>query len=535
MKHRQRPIARPIRAWRHLRRHWRRENGNVAVISALLITVLIGVLALVIDIGFIAGQRRFMQNGADAAALAAARKLAGSVAPREFSSAPDPTVFLTRFDTSDATVYATAEAYAKANQNVGLTTTTTNFQVELWYCVADTPTDYSGADCNDSDLDSDPLNDANNDWVARPPPAQPVDDGTVPIGAYMVRVRVSSTITTIFGGAANISPDASTSAIAVAMILGACPPVGTGNIWPFTVKDQPEWQFGVGWNELYKLWDPNPPGGGSWKQILDLSPAAEWCDNDALDYQWGNPTPGYLIPRNTPKNEGGASVYCARPDSTTGLPFYGNDPWDGVPNKGWNRGVYKPDPRPSGGSCNWQGIGDITTDVQNWAAGAWNGTLAVGMWMPTYMGGNFGANIGDAIYGSSSGAPVSNCTGTQHFFSTYDGIDTEHSPSWGKYKYVRIYTYDDKEIWNTSSNQWQSCPGNSPCPTGAPERVQLKKIYTFRIYEKPTIGSCGNGGTVTSSTICGRIESPVLPPDTTPGCGGSTTPSTQGNIVRMRG
>lgn len=53
-----------------------RERGQTMVIVAVLMVGLIGILALVIDLGNVHAERRRMQNAADAAALAGARALA---------------------------------------------------------------------------------------------------------------------------------------------------------------------------------------------------------------------------------------------------------------------------------------------------------------------------------------------------------------------------------------------------------------------------------------------------------------------------
>ncbi len=53
-----------------------RRGGQTLAIVALLLVVLIGFLAVTIDVGNLYAQRRFMQNAADAAALAGARALA---------------------------------------------------------------------------------------------------------------------------------------------------------------------------------------------------------------------------------------------------------------------------------------------------------------------------------------------------------------------------------------------------------------------------------------------------------------------------
>ena len=54
----------------------RREEGQMLVLAVLLLVVLIGFLGLVVDVGYAYVQRRFVQNAADAAALAATQELA---------------------------------------------------------------------------------------------------------------------------------------------------------------------------------------------------------------------------------------------------------------------------------------------------------------------------------------------------------------------------------------------------------------------------------------------------------------------------
>jgi Flp pilus assembly protein TadG len=54
----------------------RGEKGQVLVIGALMMTALIGFLAVVLDVGNAYAQRRFVQNAADAASIAGARYLA---------------------------------------------------------------------------------------------------------------------------------------------------------------------------------------------------------------------------------------------------------------------------------------------------------------------------------------------------------------------------------------------------------------------------------------------------------------------------
>ena len=57
-------------------RGWCWQRGQTLAIVALMLVVLVGFLAIVIDVGNIYVQRRFMQNAADAGALAGARAMA---------------------------------------------------------------------------------------------------------------------------------------------------------------------------------------------------------------------------------------------------------------------------------------------------------------------------------------------------------------------------------------------------------------------------------------------------------------------------
>src|SRR5688572_2138263 len=69
--------------------------------GALMMTVLLGFLALVADTGHAYAQRRFVQNGADAAALAAVRVLANNLDS----------------GTADATTVAVLNQYLSANND----------------------------------------------------------------------------------------------------------------------------------------------------------------------------------------------------------------------------------------------------------------------------------------------------------------------------------------------------------------------------------------------------------------------------------
>lgn len=479
------------------RRLWRAENGNLLVITALLLTTFIGIMTLVIDVGLVAGQRRFMQNGADAAALAAARRLAGSVSPYP-ASPPRPIPHF--FGVSDAAVRAEAFDIASQNQNAGVTGRTTSFTVLVEYCVA----------ANDSSYNFAPDCPSPNSWVAGP-----TGDGRVPDGAYKVRVTVASTITNVFGGAVGLT-DSNVAATATAVIHGVCPQVvATGNIWPFTLWDQQD--FGTVPSQLYQLWGstaPSPPFAGAWQNVLDLTPARKWCDGNPSvnnpDYKW-------TYPAMIPDLDQGAAVNCSDPtaplDPTKN--FAGTDTT-------WYRDGYAEDPR---GGC-YVGSDRSNPDLAIWAATTFQGSLRVrqggtpGNKMPTYQdaqpgqGGNGGQNVATGIYGPGPGS----CA-TTFFFQNQTAIDPDY-PQWGPYREVVVFTYDNPEYWTTNSNSW------STNRSGAPGRVELIRILHFRIYQNYDTAN---------SRIWGRVVSPVFPPSYDPaGCPIDTLgPGIYGNIVRL--
>jgi Flp pilus assembly protein TadG len=73
------------------------ESGQVLVLFAIAIAAIVAMLVLVIDLGVLLSQRRFDQNGADAAVLAVGRRLAASTAA------------------SDTTLYQRVRYYAGLN------------------------------------------------------------------------------------------------------------------------------------------------------------------------------------------------------------------------------------------------------------------------------------------------------------------------------------------------------------------------------------------------------------------------------------
>jgi Flp pilus assembly protein TadG len=473
-----------------LRAFRKQEDGNVLAFAALAMVALIGVVSLVFDIGFTVGQRRFMQNGADAAALAVARQLADSVSPYP-ASGPWPQGIPHYFNVSDAAVRATGADIAERNQNPGITGRTTNFTVTIEYCVAASDSTYSiAAGCPSP-----------NSWVSSPTPS-----GQVPDGTYKVRVTVTSTITTFFGSV--IGHDSTTTnGQAIAVIRGVCPEtVADGGAWAFTLWDQQD--FGTDPDALFMLWGsanpPAPPGAdANWKNVIDLSPESRWCDGVPADYAWAqDPTMAGLVPEG---------IYCTPDLTNTSNNFAGEDVT-------WNRGAYSEDPR---GSC-YTGDSINPDNLATWTSSNFGGTLAVGMKVPLYpQSGDGGNNVSSAIYGPS-GDP---CSGT-YFFEGVTAVDPAH-PGWGRYRDVVVFTYD---VPTGQGGHFYKLTGNASTPVWTDDtaghrmgRVTLMRMLHFRIYENYDPAA---------SRVYGRVVSPVFPPgDNFPLCGSG--PGIYGNVVQL--
>jgi hypothetical protein len=420
---------RQSRLVRHIYLTRRQERGNYLVITALLLTVLIGMLALVVDIGFAAGQRRFMQNGADAAALAAADLLSGAVLPYpDPFNPPWPQNIPSYFGATDAQVYAKAMNIATQNQNSRLSNGTSP-TVLVEYCVAANSTSYRPQipGCTQSD---DPRNAAGNHWVTNTNSSA----NRPPDGTYKVRVTVSSTISTTFGRVIGQN-STNSSAVGVAVILGVCEQsLSNGNTMPFTLWNGqslgvPPDQFFTG--NLFQLWSSNPPapsnGDSNWKNVLDLSPATVWCDGVSTDYEWAVKSSfAGMVP---------AGTACTPNPGDPTKNFTGTD-------TSWNRGAFQPDSR--GGVCT--GSATNPDDVYMWISAGFNGTVGVGMKVPTYMHrGDNGQNIADAIWGNTPNA----CNG-RYFFQGVTAVDPLH-PTWGVYRDVTVFTYDVPRATTTST------------------------------------------------------------------------------------
>lgn len=98
------------------------HSGQTLVMFALMITVLFGFAALVMDLGFAYSQRRFTQNAADAGAVAGARLLANSVYAPPSATTCSPGVC--SFTVTQKDVWDVVGNYLDENKGMNLGTAT---------------------------------------------------------------------------------------------------------------------------------------------------------------------------------------------------------------------------------------------------------------------------------------------------------------------------------------------------------------------------------------------------------------------------
>ncbi|HOG47714.1 MAG TPA: pilus assembly protein TadG-related protein, partial [Anaerolineae bacterium] len=144
----------------------RREQGQAVVLVALMVVVLVGSLALVVDVGNMYAERRFMQNAADAGAMAGARALALQQDPlpavaRYAQTLNGAAAFETKVLTSSVVVTATKTGQSFFAGVIGAPTYTVRAVAEAGIS---SPSSYDGPDlvpiavhdrdfhtCNDSE------------------------------------------------------------------------------------------------------------------------------------------------------------------------------------------------------------------------------------------------------------------------------------------------------------------------------------------------------------------------------------------------
>lgn len=442
------------------------HKGQSLVLFALAVTAIFAMLAVAIDAGFLWGQKRFMQNGADSAALAAATLLADNAAayPESYHGTI-PIYFLV----NDHEVRDVVNRYVQQNQNPGIATRTISTTYDLSYLVSlDGVYDPEGG---------------GNQWVS-----SPTGDGKVPDGAYQVRVRPRSTIQNLFGGIIGQAEDTA-RATAVAAIYGAeAPTEMTGWLWPLTTWDRNDtgtgetYDFALYPDEVYQLWgssveykhDGKQVNLGSWKNVLDFTPTGKWGDGAGADYKFPAPPEG----------------------------VNSNDPVRGR----WNRQGFAQDPEHPGAV-------QSDPDLAYWSTYFFNGTVRVGNQIPVYVDalpsqtGDIGNNIAQGVYGRPM-PDWDDC-----FFCDPNKLATDSYSgppyNWGPYRVVVIALWNNAEWWkeikdpDTGEKVWKWVNVDHKEANGPPDRLQITKFHFFKVYRDYE---------TSRSRVYGQWKSGVVPP-----------------------
>lgn len=525
------------------------QYGQVLPLFALTVVAMFAIGALVVDLGFLFGQRRFDQNGADAAALAAGRRLASNVSPWDTSG----NVF---FAIAESEVYEIVRQYAGldpdayssndptgTNQNAGLFGRN-QLEVTLEYSVVPGQWCYSpssGVQPPRSPavpMCTLPTANIGGNVIAFPP--QPVAPHP-----YRVRVTVSSTTghflaqvmamitgslpTTVppppssdevaacvaVPGAAGAS-ESTTCAQAVVAVRGRSEVKNSAPLLPVTTGDCDVGPDSAG--QLFQLWGSNPEGCGynlnPWKNMLDFTEAESWCD----DLSGGStPNPDYkyekLLPIGVDQSEFVRTSCAVGPDN-------------------WDRNGFEP------GTYQSQLTGQTDHDIPFLIANGFGGWIRAdytdGNKMPTYVdanpaqGANLGQNIAVGFYCGSSGVSPTDCTvnpaGTYFFAQNQQGFqpicDDDYGedfglgcrdaliPAWGDdNEFPFSKGLDWAQNLNLGGNGWVHSGG------GGPNRVRIVRLLNMRLYcaysgpglctepPKAVVGSAAN------SDVWGRFAS----------------------------
>ena len=194
-----------------------KKKGQSLVLIALMMVAILGMIALAIDGGTLWGQRRFMQNGADSAALGGATLLGNSVAAYPAGEAPNPAIPI-YFVASDAAVREVVNSIRPSEPEPGVSATRTlTSTYQLSYFVT-TDGSYNGIL---TDL-------THNQWVSSP------TGGQVPDGTYLVRVTPRTTLENFIAGIFG-QGTTDVTAVAVAGIYGEdLPSSPPGELIPLT-------------------------------------------------------------------------------------------------------------------------------------------------------------------------------------------------------------------------------------------------------------------------------------------------------------
>lgn len=514
-------------------------RGQTMVIVGLLLGlgVLIGLVAIAFDGGSALLQRRTMQNGAEAGALAGITLMGNNLAASCSPLPCHPTYLIT-----NTLVLNQVDTLVQANRGGTVGATAANYSTLVEYHI----------------MDADGVANRN---TYQPVPANP---STTFVPHFVDGIRVTAIISnpTTFGGALPVAIDnIQVSAQAASRLYPTCAPAPTGSdgTLPFTrFRPALEAEILVQGNDLcqpYRFWTSGGDitGGNGFRNLISLNTKTMYPS------QFGNNT-DQLLTQWDQRNgiSGGLGNYVQ-----SGNPPYQNC----APGSPGNCADMRGSRLDSGNQATqdvqnwlfWQWAGRITTaesitrtypvNSETWypstEATAWGrngGTERPGDWAELYSSGNWGQNVQEALHDAAadpnrgsitplSGAPL----------------------NWGRAITRTVYLYGDAVVPSSTSSQFvrnysPPCPGGPPCPAneyhwedttisgtyggcGSPpcyqannqiQRVRFTKARTIVFYAnlQGNYGARGPGGCSLPSS--GSSAWGILPSVYVPGPSGET-------------
>ena len=459
----------------------RRRSGQATVLVGMLVGfgVLMGFVALAVDGGSALVQRRNMQNGADGAALGAAKTLAASVV------LSGGVAVFTAFNSD-----ITARVDQLLAGNRGGTISQPTYSATLEYGTFTSPTNtytYNTAAAY-----------YGGSWHYMSPYTATI---FVPANVDAVRVTAHEDTPTVFAALVGIS-SIPVQAVAASALQNAPDYRGEGPTWPMTRCAFP---------------GPTPaPENGI------CNPMLFWSSN--INDQYCNTEGNFKSLLQLGKLQGASyeglheqllTAFDARPAMTevTGV----NNPcgftsWSGRWSPGGNCSdpINNP-PSPYGRVCCSSNDNVADMDIANFIVNEFQGTISLtsdwhtahptwfrpgytpplGDWLEVYNGGNLGNNIASYI------RQYIDRNGTRDGLYNYYGLHVDKI----------MYLYDLEEIWKDDDPSCHpNCVGYEWYPTRTnepPERVHMSQSFRFRFYQQ----MADTGTFYTPASVCGTSQS----------------------------
>jgi hypothetical protein len=459
------------------------KSGQALVLFTLMVVVFVGFCALVVDVGRVYAERRYMQNGADAGALAATGLVAASLMPCDDNASGV---------CSGVTMNEVVQrARAEVNANASLLANAVPYTAPIDVVVRYARYDFAAGRCGTT-------------WATMPATSASVFGDTCKL-----RVEATSHWTTWFplGVVADFNTrGAAAGANATGMIVGDETLQARGDVWPMTRRRSnmdPALQTPSSANPTpfwYSQSGNDDAGGANWKGQISLalnSKISPWSTTAAPRNQPLEGSRLFLAEKDDGWN-GGRWFGLALPNLST----HGGGAWDTRANN------------PSVGS-NFA-VDDNFVDLGNWFAYGYRGTISVtSEWWNKQCGNNLtgtkvncqipnAAQLTSGLYSINRNGNNGNTTSqpwwkaTGDWVETYQGdlganmrdpiddymarngqTDCPFSARWGKCVVMVVYMWEGGQLYDDKKSTWD--PWN--VANKRPDRVHIVDFAYFAFYE----------------------------------------------------